>query len=438
MMPSLADTLAMVGDSERAPHLYYLIAWLWSRPFGVGEVGLRSLSALLGTATIPFAYLAARSLVSRHAGLITAWLVAVSPFLVFYSQEARTYAFLTFLGTIALWFFARALREQATRNLAGWAIFSSLALASHYFAAFPFVAEAAILLWKSRDRLRVVLFMAVPLIAGAALFPLALDQGEMHDSVGSALPGYRDLATVIVQFVAGERLGVRGIYSLIPVAGALLCAGSAAVLVAGVRRRATGAVASGLIGGAALAGPLLLAVAGGDEVAGAGIFSAKNAIGAVVPLTILIAFGIVLLPRPQLRIMTTVIFCSAMACIAIAANVVTGLQRPDWRAAAELADRPTRQALVVGAGGDDPMLYYLRARRARRMPPEGARVAVVTHISTGPRLTPIRPFRSFSHNRSRHLEGFTITNFRTVSPLAVSPKQLTRRTDEAVLLLAKP
>ena len=47
--------LGQVPASEQTPPLYYVLAWLWTRPFGTGEGGVRSLSALLGTATIPLA-----------------------------------------------------------------------------------------------------------------------------------------------------------------------------------------------------------------------------------------------------------------------------------------------------------------------------------------------------------------------------------------------
>src|SRR5688572_13338466 len=41
--------------TEKTPPLYYVLAWLWTRPFGTGEVGVRSLSALVGVLTIPAA-----------------------------------------------------------------------------------------------------------------------------------------------------------------------------------------------------------------------------------------------------------------------------------------------------------------------------------------------------------------------------------------------
>src|SRR2546423_4015706 len=52
-----------VVSGESTPPLYYVLAWLWAKVFGTGEVGLRSLSALFGTLTIPVAYSLGRSVV---------------------------------------------------------------------------------------------------------------------------------------------------------------------------------------------------------------------------------------------------------------------------------------------------------------------------------------------------------------------------------------
>jgi uncharacterized membrane protein len=90
---------AMLGEiptSEATPYVYYVVGWAWTHVFGLGEAGVRSLSALAGTATIPVAYAAGAALVSRRSGLIAAALVAVNPFLVWYSQEARAYELLHF------------------------------------------------------------------------------------------------------------------------------------------------------------------------------------------------------------------------------------------------------------------------------------------------------------------------------------------------------
>jgi mannosyltransferase len=98
--PSLFDTLSEVANGERSPPLYYILAWGWTRIFGTGEVGLRSLSALFGTLTVPLAYLAALALVERRRiALLAAAFVALNPYLVWYSQEARSYALMVLLTT---------------------------------------------------------------------------------------------------------------------------------------------------------------------------------------------------------------------------------------------------------------------------------------------------------------------------------------------------
>ena len=110
--------LGAVPTSESTPPLYYVLAWIWSRMLGTGETGLRSLSAVLGTLTVPATYAGAQALVSRRSALFAAALVAVSPFLVWYSQEARAYALLVLLGALSLVPLRRVMRPRAGRALA--------------------------------------------------------------------------------------------------------------------------------------------------------------------------------------------------------------------------------------------------------------------------------------------------------------------------------
>ena len=143
--------LRQVKGSESNPPLYYVLAWAWAKAFGTGEIGLRSLSALFGAATVPVAYLVGRELASNRAGLIAAAIVAVNPMLIWYSQEARSYAVLVFFGALALLFFVRALHSWMGRDLALWALASALALCSHYFAVFAVAIEAVWLLVAMRS-----------------------------------------------------------------------------------------------------------------------------------------------------------------------------------------------------------------------------------------------------------------------------------------------
>ena len=176
LQSNLGVALSVVAELERSPPLYYLIAWPWSKLFGTGEVSCRSLSALFGTLTVPAAYLAAREFASRRAGVIAALFVALNPLLIWYSQEARSYALFVLFSAWGLYFFARALRDPTPRNLGLWAGTSALALCSHYFAVFPVAAEGLWLIAAIPNRRRAIIAVVGTATVGLALLPLALAQ----------------------------------------------------------------------------------------------------------------------------------------------------------------------------------------------------------------------------------------------------------------------
>src|SRR5438309_2776395 len=70
MRKGFGGMISGVVSGESTPPLYYIVAWVWAKLFGTGEVGLRSLSALFGTLTIPVAYVLGRRAAGIRAGLI--------------------------------------------------------------------------------------------------------------------------------------------------------------------------------------------------------------------------------------------------------------------------------------------------------------------------------------------------------------------------------
>ena len=162
---SLGGALAGVARLESTPPLYYVVAWSWAKLVPTTEVGARAISALCVVALVPVAYAAARELASTRAAVVTAALVACNPLLVWYSEEARSYSLVALLSAVALLFFLRALRRRRPRDYAGWALASSLALATHYFAVL-LVLPQAIALARGRGSRR-ARALAVGTVAGA-------------------------------------------------------------------------------------------------------------------------------------------------------------------------------------------------------------------------------------------------------------------------------
>jgi uncharacterized membrane protein len=91
------------------PPGYYLLLHGWRALFGQNEFALRSLSVVAGVALVAFTYLLGRRLFGEATGLIAAFLGAISPFAIYYSQEARMYALLAALSAASTYLLLRLL-----------------------------------------------------------------------------------------------------------------------------------------------------------------------------------------------------------------------------------------------------------------------------------------------------------------------------------------
>ena len=100
--PSSMLVLLNQIDASRAP-LHPLLLSGWLRAFGASEFSGRSFSATCGIATILVVFAIGRRLGGPIAGLWAAFLTATSPLMIVYDREARMYALLTLLTSLAWW-----------------------------------------------------------------------------------------------------------------------------------------------------------------------------------------------------------------------------------------------------------------------------------------------------------------------------------------------
>ena len=91
------------------PPGYYLLLHYWRALFGQSEFALRSLSVVAGLVLIVFTYLLGRHLFGEVTGLMAAFLGAISPFAIYYSQEARMYALLAAASAASTYLLLRLL-----------------------------------------------------------------------------------------------------------------------------------------------------------------------------------------------------------------------------------------------------------------------------------------------------------------------------------------
>jgi mannosyltransferase len=351
---SFGGMLGTVAHVETTPPLYFVLIWLWAHVFGSGEVGLRSFSTLAGIALVPIAFLSARELVSRPAGVLAAAFVAVNPFLVWYSQEARAYMLLAALSGASFLWFVRARENPSGHNVAWWAVFSSLAVMTHFFAGFLVAPEVLWLLWVSRGR-PVIIAVAVVALVQAAMLPLALTDTSYGTGWIAHVPRLSRLSTMAAEW-AVSLLNRRVMIPVGAIAGAaFLVIVVLLIVIGGDHRTRTGAKAAGAIAGFVLIAPIVLGVLGHDY------FLSRNEIPAIVPFVTLVAAACV---APRVRVAGAVLAAGLLTLFSWATLQVQthpALERPDWRNVARaLGPTDAPRAVYVADGTTaDPLKIYM-------------------------------------------------------------------------------
>jgi len=377
-----------VGFSESAPPLYYALAWIWTQFAGTGEWGLRSLSAVAGVATIPVAYFVGRELRGARAGVIAAALIAVNPMLLWYSQEARAYSLLALFCALSLLFCVRALQadrdEGGKRDFVLWGVFSALALATHYFAVFPLLAEVALLL-RRRGRAAWPGLWIVG-IAAALLAPLAYHQMSYGHAewIGKFTLGHR-LGETAIAFTVGETGDIIGRAekvwpALLPLA--LILVAFALIAWRGTRGERRAAAIPLAVGAAAIGIPLLLALGPG----GKDFVLSRNLLPALVPLLLAVAVALAVERVRRLGTAVAVLLVAYSLGFCVWASTDPDLQRPDWEAVAEHLGEPDGpRATVTWVIGEAPLRYYLSTGAIQLKASEGYDwlVREITFVSIG-------------------------------------------------------
>lgn len=164
------------------PPLYYGLLHAWVRLAGVTTFTFRFFSAWWGTLSLPLFYRLGRQLLGRQAGMWAMGLATLSPFYVYYAQEARTYALtlaLALVSSVALFAWLTSTRR---RWLALHGIASLVCLYTHYTALLLPIAQAGFVLlsaWQDRHAARwrakrVLTWLAVQAIVGLLFLPWPL------------------------------------------------------------------------------------------------------------------------------------------------------------------------------------------------------------------------------------------------------------------------
>jgi mannosyltransferase len=432
--------LGLIPHSESTPPLYYCAAWVWARLFGYGQAALRSLSAVVGLATIPIMYGAAAKLFSRRTGLVVAALTACDPLLIWYSQEARSYSLLVALSATSLLAFAYALVRPTPRAFALWGLAGALALAAHYYAVLVVVPQAIWLLAMHRSRRAVLVAVAAVALCGVALIPLAISQNATGNSSWIApIPLNSRLGQVIPQFLIGFQSPAQTLIESLAAAMALVALVLLVVRADAATRRRAAMLGALAIGGLAL--NLALIVAGVDDLI------TRNVIALWVPAALIVAAGLGARRAGALGLAAASILCASGITAAVGVAADSSFQRPDWNAVARVlgprppSPSPGRAILIqryrdlLPLSLDLPDLHFMRRPSA-----EVSQLDVISisapHVAlcwwgAACNLAPSTPQRSypipgFHVAWRRRVDQFTILRMQSSRPVRLTHAEVSR------------
>jgi len=134
----LAHATPLVVTIERAfnnhPPVYFLTLHYWIKLFGDSLVYARFLSVIFGVLTILMFYILGRRLFNERVGVVSAFLLAISTFHIYYSQEARMYTMVAFLSLVSMYLLVRLFEKRTLAISAGYILSSFFLLYTHYSA----------------------------------------------------------------------------------------------------------------------------------------------------------------------------------------------------------------------------------------------------------------------------------------------------------------
>jgi 4-amino-4-deoxy-L-arabinose transferase-like glycosyltransferase len=184
--------LTAIANADHIAPLYSIIVWIVTIFNGDNELMVRMPSAIAGTLTVPVFYaLGVRLFRSRAVGLISAALAAVSPFAIWYAQEARAYALLLLCAcTYVVLAWPIVSRRLRTSELVWLLLVTAIGLYCHHYMILVSAAFGLFLLFSlGPTNARVWIWLTTQVIAFLPfVYWLTLTAHELRDHAGVAKP----------------------------------------------------------------------------------------------------------------------------------------------------------------------------------------------------------------------------------------------------------
>lgn len=92
--------------------LYFILLKAWTAVFGFSEIATRMLSVLFGVLSILLIYKLGKILFNKETGLCAAFLLSISSYNIYYSQQVRYYSIFLFLSLISMFLYFKMIKNK--------------------------------------------------------------------------------------------------------------------------------------------------------------------------------------------------------------------------------------------------------------------------------------------------------------------------------------
>ncbi|WP_231186720.1 glycosyltransferase family 39 protein [Haladaptatus sp. DYF46] len=349
------------------PHLplYYILLKAWIAISGTEEGAVRMLSAAFSIASIPILYALGKRLYGFQVGAIAALMLTVSPFQIYYAQEARMYSLLAFLTVASYYCLLRYLDSRQNKEMLLYIVSAILLAYTHVFGLFIIVSQILYYLWREwigsedwRSFIRETGKISVPVGIGAApavgmiaakvFIPNAYGSGSQVQHI-PAPPNWHDIISAYTHFTVRHPHPPMSIAVQV---GLLVGIGGALFVPSYLLSRK-----KSVFLWIWLLVPTCLAIVLSYLIQP--IFFPKYLIGCSIALYLLFARGVALIPRPNVR--TILLAIILLNSVALNSFQFTNHQKREFKSAAQFVDRgysPEDLIIVDKRKSSSPFGYY--------------------------------------------------------------------------------
>lgn len=133
--------VAKFTSTDVHPPLYYWMLKIWQGIFGGGEIAIRSLSMVMMMVAIVFVYMLVRRAFGVRIGAWVAALLALSPMLIRYAEEARMYGMAIMIVAAATYVLVDATSRPSRKKWVIYGVLVALGMWTHYYTVIMWITH---------------------------------------------------------------------------------------------------------------------------------------------------------------------------------------------------------------------------------------------------------------------------------------------------------